>query len=137
MRTTHVLIDLSYLAYRAMHTMKNLDYDDIPTGVLFGVFNQLHYLCFDGRVRSSNIHIFVDSKSSIRTDEYPEYKGQRRQERTPEEIKRLHSMRSQLNEFGREIMPALGVPTYEQDGMESDDLLASAALRVNANAVHT
>lgn len=122
-----VLIDVSWLAYRALHALGDLEHDDVPTGIIFGFFHELRRTCLDPRVRSNRIAMFCDTRSSFRKDVYPEYKEKRRQKRTEEEQKRVRTMRTQMDHLTEEVLPAIGFPVYSQEGLESDDLLAFAA----------
>ena len=61
-----VLIDLSFLAHRARYSCKDLDDDDVPTGVLYGFFQELYSICNNTPVSSNKIIIFADSKKSYR-----------------------------------------------------------------------
>ena len=36
-----VLIDVSWLAYRALHAVGDMEHEEIPTGVIYGFFQQL------------------------------------------------------------------------------------------------
>lgn len=121
-----VLIDASYLGYRALHTVGGLDHDDVPTGVLYGVLMQLRQVCLDPRVRSNKVVVFCDSRTSLRKKAYPEYKW-KRTERTEEELERLRLMRVQMDLLTTKILPDIGVRTYRQEGLESDDIIASVA----------
>lgn len=122
-----VLVDVSYLAYRALHSVGDLSHDDVPTGIVFGFLQQLREICFDDRIRSNKVAIFAESRRSIRAEGYPEYKQKRRAERTDEEIERIRTMRRQLNELTSKVLPEIGFPVFKQDGLESDDVLAAAA----------
>ena len=124
-----VLFDMGYLCYRAMHAVGDLEHEDVPTGIIFGVFSQLRQICLDPRVRSNRIVMFCDSRKSLRKQIYPEYKW-RRTERTEEEIERIQMMRGQMDLLVREVFPKIGIPVYQQDGLESDDLIASVALEL-------
>lgn len=122
----YVLVDLSYLCYRAAHTLE-LSHGDAPTGVLFGVLDQLRRVCLDDRVRSNRVLIFADSKKSYRKQLYPLYKHKRHAEHTPEEWAVLKAMRDQRDLLANTILPEVGFPVYRQTGLESDDLMAWVA----------
>lgn len=124
---TWVLVDVSYLAYRALHSVGDLSHDDVPTGIIFGFLHQLREVCFDDRIRSNKVAIFAESRRSLRVEVYPDYKQKRRAERTDEEIERIRTMRLQLNELTSKVLPEIGFPVFQQDGLESDDVLAAAA----------
>lgn len=123
-----VLVDVSYLAYRAMHTLSDLSFEDLATGVVFGFFTQLRQICIDGRINSNQVIIFADSRESKRRLVYPEYKHKRRtSKKTAEEIDKIREMRRQLDVLTGTILPRMGFPVYSQEGLESDDLIAWTA----------
>ena len=125
-----VFVDVSWLAYRARYAMDGLSFDDMPTGVLFGVFEQLRTICLDGKVNSNRLHMFFDSKQSFRRKAYPEYKRGRRADPTPEEQQVADMMHDQIRLLRRKIFPSIGLPCYMQSGLESDDLIAEAARKI-------
>jgi DNA polymerase-1 len=122
-----VLIDLSCLAYKAMYTVGDLAAEDIPTGVLYGFFEQLYALCESPSIKSNKVLIFTDSKKSYRRRTFPEYKQKRKQNKTPEELAQIKIMYEQIDKLKNKILPGLGIPVYKQVGLESDDLLAQAS----------
>ena len=128
-----VLLDVSWLAYRALHAMGDLEHGDVPTGVIFGFFHELRRICLDPRVRSNRVAVFCDTRTSFRAKVYPEYKAQRREERDEEEIQRIRIMRTQVDHLTKEVLPKIGFPVYAQEGLESDDLLAYAARQAEEN----
>lgn len=121
-----VLVDASWLIYRAKHTMGELSHEGIATGVMFGFFQQLLSVCNDPHVRSNRVGIFFDSQHSYRRDFFPGYKSHR-SKRSPEEWSEHLVMGEQMLKLRREVLPDCGFPCYQQHGLESDDLLASAA----------
>lgn len=122
-----LLIDLSYLAHRARYALDGLQFQDLPTGVLFGFFEQLRTICQDERCRSNRVAIFLDSNQSYRKQKFPAYKAHRKDKLTEEEVEQLHVMYQQVKLLQTEILPAIGFPIYQQTGCESDDLMAMAA----------
>lgn len=125
-----MLIDLSFLAHRALHSTGDLETDDIPTGVLFGFFEQLYSICSNLRFTSNKVCIFTDSRKSYRSRKFPAYKKKRREDRTEEEQERLNCMYDQIRVLKKHWLPDMGMPTYRQVGLESDDLLAYAAQKL-------
>lgn len=123
------LIDVSWLAHRARYTLgkMGLTHDQMDTGIIFGFFEQLRTVCADWRIASNQVGLFFDSRHSYRRDAFPTYKLKEHDERTPEEIAELVSMKQQVRRLRHEILPAIGFPTYRQNGVESDDLIAKAA----------
>ena len=133
-----VLIDLSYLAHRARYATRDLEYEDIPTGIIYGFFEQLYSICKTSHINSNKVLIFTDSKKSYRSRTYPDYKKKRREQRTEEEQEQLNIMYKQINKLKNKILPQIGFPVYKQVGLESDDLIAWAAkelTRKNENGV--
>jgi len=122
-----VLVDLSYLAHRARHATGNLEFEDIPTGVMYGFFSQLYEICKSPAVSSNRVLIFTDSRRSYRTRAFPDYKRKRREERTEEEQEQIRIMYKQVNKLKNKILPAIGFPVFKQVGLESDDLIAYVA----------
>ncbi|MHA1345025.1 MAG: hypothetical protein ACTSO3_01360 [Candidatus Heimdallarchaeaceae archaeon] len=122
-----VFIDLSYIAHRARCTTGNLTHEDIPTGVLYGFFQELYDICKNPPVSSNKIVIFADSKKSYRERAFPGYKKRRHDSRTPEEQKQIDIMHLQVDKLKNKIFPKLGFPIFKQVGLESDDLIAYAA----------
>lgn len=118
------LIDVSWLAHRALYTMQGLSSREFPTGVMYGFFEQLRTVAFHPKVKSNLISLFFDSRQSYRKKLRPEYKA-KRQERSPEELAQLAIMHRQLDLL-RESLPFMGFRVYQQTGCESDDLLAAA-----------
>lgn len=130
-----VLIDISFLAHRARHAMKDLEFEDFKTGVIFGFFEQLLTICFHPKIQSNQVVLFFDSRQSYRRKAYPEYKYKRAEDRTEEEWKRIGVMKEQLNILRKEILPEIGFPCLIQTGLESDDLMAQFTLQVKTPAV--
>lgn len=123
-----VLVDVSYLAHRALHSVGHLRTEGIgPTGVLFGFFTQLREICQDLRVSSNRVVMCFDSDTSHRADQYPFYKEKRRPEKGEQEAENLSMLHDQIRLLREKILPDMGVSCLLQDGLESDDLLAAAA----------
>lgn len=127
MQKTWILIDLLYLAHRARFSMRGFSADETPTGILFGFFEQLLHVCSLPMLRSNQVAVFVDSKESWRTKDFPAYKQKRATNRTEEEWAQIRVMYDQVNELHFNILPSIGIPVYGQQGLESDDLMAWSA----------
>lgn len=122
-----IFTDVSYLAHRARYAVKDIPIEDMPTGILFGFFEQLWNVCNHWQLESNKLCLFFDSKKSYRAEVYPEYKSKRHESRTEEEIQQINVMHDQLKLLKKHILPAIGIPLYRQAGLESDDLMAAAA----------
>jgi len=99
----------------------------MPTGVLFGFWEQLYSICSSLQFTSNKIALFADSRKSFRLKSFPGYKQKRKDNRTPEEWQQIDIMHEQMNILQYEWLPAMGLTVYRQTGLESDDLIASAA----------
>lgn len=122
-----LLIDGGWLAHRVRHSFgSDWKVSEDPTGFLFGLLDQLRVLCHDPRFQSNRLAIFLDSRSSRRRRLLPGYKKNRISITSEERIE-LDAMRGQMKIAVKEIFPRIGISTYEQDGYEADDLIASAA----------
>jgi len=123
-----VFIDVLYLAHRARNSLKDLQFEDFPTGVMFGLLEQLRTIAFDPRIQSNKLFLFFDSHKSFRKLFFADYKRHRGENRTPEELEQIIVMHNQVDRMRRELFPQTGFLTCRQVGLESDDLIAHAAL---------
>ena len=121
-----VVIDCNNLCHIAMHSMGDLSYRDMQTGVVFGFFLKLQKIAND--FKSTNFVMCWDSRRSIRQKVYPDYKRKRieqRAEMTEEEKQKYMAMVRQVRELRTEILPRLGFRNnFLRPGYESDDLMA-------------
>lgn len=125
-----VLVDVSYLAHRALHSTGDLEYEETPTGVLYGLLTQLRTICQDPVVKSNRIVLFFDSGKSYRANVFPDYKKKRKDRRTPAERADISRLWKQVRLAREKVFPLIGIPCYRQTGLESDDLIAQAALQI-------
>lgn len=119
-----ILIDSNSICHQAKHRMSDLSFHEKQTGVMFGFLNQILSLA---KTLHSNEFIYTwDSRESLRTNLFPDYKKVRRHEKTAEE-KELDSIAySQFDTLRKEILPEIGfVNSFMIDGFEADDLMAS------------
>lgn len=125
-----VLVDFSNIAYRAFYATRELEYQDLKTGIIYGFFEQLRATCMDPSVNSNCINIFCDSAKSLRRGIFPDYKNDRKkkkEEMEEDEKEALEVMKEQCRLLRRKILPEIGFPIHRQKGLESDDLIAQAA----------
>lgn len=127
-----VLLDVSFVAYRAFYSCRDLQAEDVPTGVLFKFFEQLRNIAYHSRIKSNKFALFADSRRSIRHDSFPTYKANRAKEETPEETAARDALRDMIRLLRTVILPDMGFAVYMQKGLESDDLMAEAARRLTA-----
>jgi 5'-3' exonuclease len=120
-----VIFDVSYLAHRAKWTTSPLQFNGKPTGVLYGVLNQINRI---RRLFPSNAALFFawDSVFSLRREECPEYKAIREKVVTPEEFKMKKEFFQQMSLLRPRVLEPLGFRYHiEKRGFEADDGIAS------------
>jgi len=122
-----LLIDVSNLAYRSLYTMGGLSYDDLATGVVYGIFRDILYLT--DRFGTNNIAFCFDCGSWRRKRLYSGYKSGRLRklgEMTDEEAHARTDLRRQLNNLRNTWLPEMGFRNvFFDDGYEADDVIAS------------
>lgn len=119
-----ILVDSNAIAHQAKHSMGNLSWHDKKVGVMFGFLNQILSL---SKVFDTNEFIYTwDSRESLRTNLFPNYKSARRHEKSDEERELDAIAYAQFDILRKEIIPELGfVHNYMIEGFEADDLMAS------------
>lgn len=118
-----LLLDMSYLAWRAQYTTGSLQYKGRPTGVLYGLLREIRSL--QERFQNYYMAFAFDSRHNIRIDKYPFYKESRN---CVDEAfqKTRQDVRAQLTQMRRFILPFLGYKNvFQQRGYEGDDIIAS------------
>ncbi len=120
-----LVVDSSYIAWRAFHSIRELSHEDVPTGVTYGFFREL--VTLQDRFATRATAFAFDSKQSLRTKLCPTYKENRKKkEYTKEEMKRYMAMQEQLKSLRLEYLPSVGYSNVLfQRGYEADDLIAS------------
>jgi len=122
-----LLIDSNYIAHQARFALKNFQYEDIPTGVIFGFLNRVLFL--GNKFKTNDIVFYWDSKKSLRKRIYPEYKAKRHKDLSDEDRRALNIAFEQFNILKNEILPMIGfVNNITQTGYESDDTIASTVI---------
>lgn len=123
-----VLIDGHALAYRAFHALP----DDMKTSkgeltnAVYGFTSMLLNALRDEK--PSHIAVTFDKGPTFRHDIYPEYKAHRA--KMPDE------MRAQMGRV-REVVEALDIPIFEEEGYEADDLLGTLVRQAEEQGVDT
>lgn len=117
-----LLIDGFNLAFRSFYAIPNLTRSDgFPTNALHGWVRTLWSL--QDKEKPDHIAVFFDlGGSHARLELHPEYKAHRTE--TPQALK---------DQFPwiKKITTALGLPLIEEYGIEADDLIASAAIKLH------
>jgi DNA polymerase-1 len=123
-----VLIDGHSLAYRAFHALPQ----DLHTAsgeltnATYGFTSMLLSVLEDET--PDYIAVTFDKGRTFRHDDYPEYKAHRA--KTPQE------MTVQMERI-RQIVGAFGIPVFELEGYEADDLLGTLAAQAGEQDVDT
>jgi len=117
-----LLIDVSYLAYRAYYSTGNLSYDFIPTGVTYGVLRDVASLL--ERFSTNRIAFCFDYGKPNRKLLYPDYKANR-DTGTEEEQKARQMVRKQVKLLREDYLKQIGFKNIlYQEGFEADDVIA-------------
>lgn len=129
MKRTWLVLDMSYLSWRAYHTTGFLQHKGGMTGVVFGVLRDIVTL-IDGHA-TSYVAFCFDSRTSLRETIFPKYKWKRKDKASvvidPKELAAKAELRKQILALKDEYLPGLGFANVlHQEGYEADDLIASA-----------
>lgn len=128
----YALFDASWLAYRAKYALGPLSHGDLQTGIVFGFLEQLRATAADSRVATNAIALCFDDRESFRRQSFPGYKARRAANKPPEELAEALALRDQMERLRKEILPAAGFNCLGQAGLESDDVMAQAAMQISA-----
>ena len=125
MSKTWLIIDVSYMSYRAFHTMGALSSGDMKTGVIYGFLRSV--LELKDLFGTEHIAFCFDSIDSKRKELYPDYKNKRHtKEMTMEEKVARNAMREQVKQLRLTYLPTIGFKNiFREEGYESDDIMAS------------
>ncbi|HIQ01221.1 MAG TPA: DNA polymerase I [Anaerolineales bacterium] len=124
-----VLIDGHALAYRAFYALPVEGFatrEGEPTNATYGFTATLLNILQEHH--PDYIAVCFDAGQSGRDEIYPAYKSQR--DRMPEE------MQVQMDRI-RQVVEAFGIPVFEVEGMEADDLLGTLARQAEEKGVET
>jgi DNA polymerase-1 len=123
-----VLIDGHSLAYRAFHALP----EDMKTSrgeltnAVFGFTSMLLNVVRDEN--PTHIAVAFDKGLTFRHDVYAEYKAHRA--KMPDELS------TQMDRV-RQVVETLGIPVFEQEGYEADDLLGTLARQAGEQGIDT
>lgn len=142
MKPLLILIDGANMAHRFRHVHTLRTSKNRSTGVLYGMLNAITTLANDyvpDEIVVCHDPMMAQQQRSWRYSLFPEYKSARKQrhEHADEEEKRL------LSEFYTVQIPdtlqalaAFGIPQYQVDGLEADDLIAAHVHRAKSLGGH-
>ena len=124
-----VLIDGHALAYRSFYALPLEGFstrDGEPTNATYGFAATLLNILREHQ--PDYVGVCFDAGQSGRDQVYPEYKGHR--ERMPDELQ------AQMARIA-EVVNAFGIPTFEVEGFEADDVLGTLARQASEQDVAT
>ncbi len=135
MNETWLVLDATYLCYRAYYAMPHSLPEDILPGMVYRFLGDVINLI--DLHDTSNIVFCFDSVSSMRRDIYPTYKETRRNKRKDDD----EEAKASLNEFYRQMkrlrtkyLPSIGFRNIcLQEGFEADDIIAAASRDIAKN----
>lgn len=128
-----LIIDANYIAHRALHSMGDLEFGEIKTGVVFGFLNQIYQL---SKKFETNKFIFCwDSTDSLRKKIEPTYKYRKNKEKQlpikeyKDLLKQRKELFKQFTALRSKILPMIGFNNnYIQQGYEGDDMIAKTVM---------
>jgi 5'-3' exonuclease len=130
-----LIIDGNYLSYKSYFVLpKELNAHELPTGIIFGVFNQISVLA---NKFSTNKFLFCwDSKYNKRKELRPSYKANRKKKKIQDDYFEKEILFKQINLLRREILPEFGFSNnFILPGYESDDIIAILAKKLRSDAI--
>jgi 5'-3' exonuclease len=127
-----VVVDTSYLAYRAHFGNPDLHWEDLHTEILFGFWEQLRVICEHEHIQSNRVVACCDSRSSFRRQAFSGYKANRREDQSFEAREEKRIIREQVRLLRDLVLPEVGVQVLHQVGLESDDLMAQVSVQLES-----
>lgn len=129
----HLLVlDTTYLCYRAFHAIPGLTHEDVPTSVPFGVFGEIDRLRQEWP--KARFCFCFDRGKGARKALNPGYNSAREEKRalaSEEEIEARKSLQEQIRRLEHEWLPEAGFRNiFAQPEREADDLVAAICLGI-------
>lgn len=122
---TWLVLDVDYLAHRAIYSTGTLVYDKVYTGVLFGIYRDIANL--QSLFGTQDFAFCFDHGQPLRLKVWPHYKIHRRN--SPMDQQRaamLKALPQQLNDLKDGQLEEMGfLNVFFQEGYEADDIIAS------------
>ena len=120
---TLLLLDTSFLAYRAFHTTGGLSHKEVKTGVMYGILREI--IGLKDHFDTDHVAFCFDSKYSLRKEIFEGYKGDRVTGKDDDKFKALLGVKRQLTKLRKEYLPDIGFRNlFIQKGYEADDIIA-------------
>ena len=123
MNNKWLILDCSYLCYRAYYAFPDLHHGDIATGITFGFFRDL--VKFQDQFATDKIIFTFDFGAPLRSKEHPGYKATR-QVVNKDELRKRNYIRAAREKLRETTLLQLGYRNvFFQEGYEADDIIAS------------
>ena len=125
MTTPWLILDVSYLAYRAFHSMGELSHEGVKTGVVYGMFRAI--IDLQELHATDRVVWCFDRGHDKRSQIWGQYKANRHKQDEDNETKEARrALRQQLYRLRTNYLPAIGYRNvFWQYGYEADDVIAS------------
>lgn len=124
------VFDTSWLVYRARYGIGPLSFAGAGTEIVYGVLEQLRAVCAEPRVNTNAAALCFDDRASLRRAALPGYKAARAVNRTAEEEEARLVLADQVRRLRTDVLIPAGFVCWQQPGLESDDVMAQAALQL-------
>lgn len=123
-----IIVDSNYVCYISKYAYsQGMSYKGDSTEVIFGFLRSI--LSLAERFSTRKFIFCWDSPKSKRKEIYPQYKSDRKLNKTDTDKEQDQLAYKQFTDLRVSILPKLGFQrNYLQDGYESDDLIASIVL---------
>ena len=122
------LVDGHSHCYRAFYAIRDMNAPDgSPTNLVYGFLSMLHKSLRDGK--PDYVAVAFDTLApTFRHEMFPEYKANR-----PPAPDELHAQVPVV----REVLAAYGIPVFEAEGFEADDVIGTLARQATEQGVET
>lgn len=125
MSKTWLILDATYLCWRAFYSTGTLSHGDVQTGVIFGFLRDI--FTFQQDHDTKRIVFCFDRGKLLRARDYPGYKANRHDKQFSEEqTQTFIDMKHQMKRLRVEILPQIGFRNiFSKVGYEADDMIAA------------
>lgn len=123
-----IIVDANAVGHRAKHSMHNLTYDEMQTGVIFGFMQEVMRLAI--RFETNKFAFCWDSKKNFRKTIDPCYKIKRTEKkRNKDELFLDQTAYEQFHILRKEVLPKFGFKNnIIKTGYEADDVIANVVM---------
>lgn len=125
MTSPWLLLDVSYLAYRAYFAIGGkLSHGDIATSVVYGVLREV--ITLQETFNTKRLAFCFDYGKPLRSELHPGYKQSRHTGKTAAELESILEVKQQIQHLRKDYLGSIGYRNLLfQKGFEADDVIAS------------